>query len=755
MFATRLSIAAAVLLGLAQLAPAQWKPAKGPLTTQWTAKVSPDNAHPEYPRMQMVRKRWLNLNGLWQYAPAEEGQDPPVGKDLAGKILVPYPVESALSGVAKRIKRLWYRRTFDVPQGWLADKGRVLLHFQAVDWEATVYVNGKKLGMHRGGYDAFTFDATAALKAGAANELIVGVFDPTSDGAQARGKQVNNPRGIWYTPTTGIWQTVWIEPVAEAHIRAMRIVPDIDKSELRITVDASKAGERTAFQAVSGERTASAASDPHQLILKVPDAKLWSPDSPHLYDLKVTMTQGGKVTDEVAGYFGMRKISLGKDDKGFVRMMLNNKFVFQIGPLDQGFWPDGLYTAPTDAALKYDVEVTKKLGMNLARKHVKIEPARWYYWCDKLGLLVWQDMPSGNTTKDRPQFQTELAALVQGRGNHPCIVMWVIFNEGWGQAGKGRGPSPEGRKDTQFHVDLVRGLDPTRLICNASGWTDYAGVGDIMDIHRYPGPGAPKPEPKRAGVLGEFGGLGLPIPGHLWQSKNWGYRNMKDREQLTARYVDLLRKVYKFKDAQGLNAAVYTQTSDVEGEVNGLMTYDRAIIKPDVETVAAANQGEFPPEPIIKPVVPTSEAKGREWRFTTTEPADGWMKADFQDAAWKIGIGGFGEPTTPGAVVRTKWKTPDIWLRREFQLDTAAAGDLKLRIHHDEGVEVYVNGVLAARTKPDLYTSEYVQMPINKDAIAALKQGRNTLAVHCHQTSGGQYIDVGLCQVIQPPKKKR
>jgi len=734
----------------AQAGSAEWKPAKGPLMTRWAKDVSPDRAHPEYPRPQMVRKEWKNLNGLWQYAVAETLDAPPAGKDLADRILVPFPIASSLSGVGKRAQRLWYRRTFTVEDSWTAGGGRVWLHFGAVDWEASVYVNGKKLGSHRGGYDAFSFDVTDALKAGQANELLVGVFDPTDKGPQARGKQVSNPRGIWYTPTTGIWQTVWIEPVAAASIETLRIVPDVDHQCLRLTVTARGGDDKVvvfASASDAGKEVATAQGKPgSEIVLKIAKPKLWSPDSPHLYDLKVFLrtAANAKPCDAVASYFGMRKIALGKDAAGEMRIMLNGKFVFQIGPLDQGFWPDGLYTAPTDEALRYDIEATRKLGFNMARKHVKIEPARWYYWCDKLGLMVWQDMPSGNTTKDRKQFQRELTRLVEGMGNHPSIVMWVVFNEGWGQA-------KSNPADTKFHVDLVRKLDATRLISNASGWTDHK-VGDIMDIHSYPGPAAPKPEARRAGVLGEFGGLGLAMKGHLWKDKgSWGYRKMSDRDQLTRRYVDLLRKVHQLKIDKALSAAVYTQTTDVEVEVNGLMTYDREIIKMNVEKVAAANRGDFPPPPIVKEVVPTSQVRGIEWRYTTDKPGKGWSDEAFDDSAWKKAPAGFGTKDTPGTVVRTEWKTPDIWIRREFELPDAKFTDPHLRIHHDEDAEVYINGVKAVSAQA--FTTEYSEVAISKQAKAALKKGKNVFAVHCKQTRGGQYIDLGLVDLIPRPKK--
>ena len=495
---------------------AEWKPADGPLKTRWAKDVSPDKVLPEYPRPQMVRKDWLNLNGLW---------DVKLGDGTESRILVPFAVESALSGVMKHTDRLTYHRSFEIPKSW---RGRhVLLHFGAVDWEAKVSLNGKELGVHRGGYDAFTFDITDALRKDGAQEITVEVFDPTDLGGQARGKQKLKPGSIMYTPTTGIWQTVWLEPVGEAHIESLKIIPDLDEGCLRLTVMGSGTVEAVASDGGKQIAKGSGAAG-SELKLAISKPKLWSPDSPHLYDLRVSLKSRGKVVDAVTSYFGMRKVALGKDEKGVTRMMLNGKSVFQVGPLDQGFWPDGLYTAPTDEALRYDIEMTKKLGFNMARKHVKIEPDRWYYWCDKLGLLVWQDMPSGDkyisgnapditrTPESASEFETELHALIQGRRNHPCIVMWVPYNEGWGQW------------DTARIVEMIKKLDPTRLVDNTSGWTDR-GVGDVNDMHKYPGPGCPEPEANRAVVLGEFGGLGLPVSDHTWQSqKNWGYRSFAD-----------------------------------------------------------------------------------------------------------------------------------------------------------------------------------------------------------------------------------
>ncbi len=571
---------------------AAWQTGAGPLKTRWAKEVSPQNALPDYPRPQMARSDWMNLNGLWDLAVAPK--DDPKPGSFTTQILIPFPIESSLSGVMQRVSendRVWYRRSFDIPRRW---RGRsILLHFGAVDFEAKAWLNGKELGEHRGGYDGFTFDITPSLSPDGHNELVVSAWDPTDAGTQPRGKQVRKPGGIWYTPTSGIWQTVWIEPVSAAHINDLRITPDLDRNSVTIQpVTTALLGAYTIEASVhDGLRKYTVSERPGQLIrIEIKNAKLWSPEHPHLYDLTVSLKLGSRTVDKVESYFGMRKISLGKDQNGFTRLMLNNEPYFQFGPLDQGFWPDGIYTAPTDAALRSDIETTKRLGFNLARKHVKVEPERWYYWCDKLGLLVWQDMPSGDRyirprdadierlPESSTEFEQELKALVTGRGNHPCIVMWVPYNEGWGQW------------NTAHVVDLVKQLDPSRLVDDASGWTDRH-VGDVNDMHKYPGPGAPEPEQNRAIVLGEFGGLGLPISGHTWQAeKNWGYRSFTNSVALTSAYLDLTSKLFPLIHEKGLSAAVYTQTTDVEVEVNGLMTYDRELIKMDLKKISEANR---------------------------------------------------------------------------------------------------------------------------------------------------------------------
>ncbi len=717
----------------------EWKPAKGPLATRWTETVTPKNAHREYPRPQMVRDNWTNLNGLWQYAITAVGADQPVEFD--GNILVPFPIESALSGVMKPVgadKQLWYRRTFATPQR--REDTRLLLNFGAVDWQAQVLINGQLVGTHQGGYDPFTFDITDALRDADDQEIVVVVWDPTDQGDQPRGKQVLKPEGIWYTAVTGIWQTVWLEVVPERYVSGLTIVPDVDSGTVAITAKLGGAARvepdrEMRVEVLDGSRAVADVTGPAISTIKVPvpDAKLWSPDEPFLYDLRITLA--GRDPDTVHSYFGMRKIALGKDEAGANRLLLNGEPLFQYGPLDQGWWPDGLYTAPNDEALRYDVEMTKKLGFNMARKHVKVEPARWYYWCDKLGLLVWQDMPSGNNASFQGQrnFERELAAMIDARSNHPSIIMWVPFNEGWGQ------------HDTGRIVEFVRQRDPSRLVNNASGWTD-ASTGDVHDIHSYPGPSAPAIEEKRAAVLGEFGGLGLPVKGHTWQDeKNWGYRSFTTPEALTDAYVELLTRLRPLI-GQGLAAAVYTQTTDVEIEVNGLMTYDREVSKMDPDTIASAAAKLYLPPPSVEVVVATSEHEPQSWRYTLEQPADGWEKADFDDAKWDSGPGGFGRANTPGTVVRTEWHTDDIWVRRTFELDEPPA-EAHLLIHHDEDAEVYINGVRVAELKG--YTTAYIVYPLSAEAQKAFRAGRNVLAIHCHQTGGGQYIDAGIVNLVE------
>ncbi|RIX50796.1 DUF1349 domain-containing protein [Paenibacillus nanensis] len=564
------------------------------IMTPWADDVDPANVLPEYPRPQLARDAWLNLNGEWEFQAARVGEALPAGQTLKEKILVPFAAEAKLSGINRVEDLMWYKREFTVPSEW--DGQRVKLNFGAVDYLATVYVNGQNVGSHKGGYTSFSFDITDYLVEGE-NELIVHVLDKSDMGEdQAVGKQtVKKLGGIWYTSVSGIWQTVWLEPVAAAHIEKLDMATDIQEEVLKLTAPAAgaQAGGYTVEAVVSagGETIGSATGEPGKEIrVAIPDARLWSPDDPFLYDLKVYLKNGDTVVDEVTSYFGMREIKLGKVD-GITRPMLNGEFVFQMGPLDQGFWPDGIYTAPTDEALRFDIEAVKRVGMNTIRKHIKVEPARWYYWADKLGVLVWQDMPSledrqynrGSDISDaaKAQWLKEYKEMVDQLRSVTSIIVWTVFNEGWGQFDQG------GAK-TREATAYVESLDSTRLVNSTSGWWD-AGAGDLIDMHSYPAPNSPAPSDTRAAVLGEYGGLGLHVPGHEWSPLVFSYQLMNSKEQLTSQYINYIDRVKEMK-ANGLSAAIYTQITDVEYEINGLLSYDRKVEKIDFARIAKAHR---------------------------------------------------------------------------------------------------------------------------------------------------------------------
>jgi hypothetical protein len=603
-----------IFMLVAVLEAAEWKPVPGHIMTEWAKDVDPNCPLPDYPRPQLVRANWVNLNGLWDYAVVGKNDSQPT--QFQGKILVPFCIESALSGVKQKFmstERLWYSRSFTAPP--LALGERLMLHFGAVDFETVIFVNGKPVGTHKGGYDSFSCDITAAIKP-RANTLVVSVLDATG-GTQARGKQsitaINKPGGIRYTPTSGIWQTVWLEKVPEHYISSIKIVPDIDNGTVTVMVNANEGTAKVSVLdgAKTIARSEGKAGEP--IVLKIPQAKLWSPELPFLYDLDIRLG-----SDLVKSYFGMRKISIGKDEKGILRPMLNNKYVHMHGPLDQGYWPDGIYTAPTDEALRFDIEMTKKFGFNMTRKHIKIEPARWYYWADKLGLLVWQDMPSGGagsgakkfeqdgtpvSPEAAAQFELELKTMIEQHFNAPSIVWWVIFNEAWGQY------------DTPRLTKMTKDMDPTRIVCSSSGWYD-ASCGDVIDLHRYPGPPRPEPSTDRIAVNGEFGGIGLVVPGHLWvpdQTTSSMYKTATDSCDYERRFLDLWKQAYADDINPGVSGAVYTEITDIEKEVNGLMTYDRKVIKVDIKRIAAAiERREFPIAPIINIPDPILQKKTNE-----------------------------------------------------------------------------------------------------------------------------------------------
>lgn len=576
-------------------------PSGNSMRTPWTPALP--IPLPEYPRPQMTRPNWVNLNGKWNYA--IQPKENPAPQKFDGEILVPYAVESLLSGVQKSLlpeQRLWYRRRFPAPAFNKTD--RVLLHFGAVDYECQVWVNRKEIGSHRGGYLPFTFDITDALKQDE-NEIIVSVWDPTDAGLQQRGKQVLNPKGIWYTPVSGIWQTVWLEVVPEVSIASLKLTPDLDSESLTVEVTLRGAVEGVSVVAEtshSGEKIASMGEQAQGAVrIAIPNPRVWSPSDPYLYDLRVKLMRDGQVLDEVGSYFAMRKFGLMKDAQGHSRFALNNEPLFLYGPLDQGYFPDGLYTPPSEEAMLFDIEYTKQIGCNMIRKHIKVEPLRWYYHCDRLGMIVWQDMPNGglidgeviaplallfgfhrNDTRrlhrfgraekyNRVEYRAELQGMIDHLYNAACIAVWVPFNESWGQ----------------FYsvnaANWTKAYDPTRLVDHASGWFDQGG-GDFQSRHVYfKKLKRPKPD-HRAFVISEFGGYSLKISDHVWDAnKKFGYRHYASSMELTEAYLALLENELKPLIAKGLTAAIYTQTTDVEIEINGYLTYDRKVEKMDGE----------------------------------------------------------------------------------------------------------------------------------------------------------------------------
>lgn len=578
----------------------KWEPVKGNLLTRWSKEVNPEQPLPEYPRPQLKRKEWLNLNGLWNYSIRPKNEEMVTSFD--GKILVPFPVESALSGVKRKLKanqRLWYQSKFNVPSQWKNKK--ILLHFGAVDWETRIWINDKEVGSHKGGYTPFSFEISEYIKYDGENSLVVTVWDPTDKGGQGRGKQVLRPNRIWYTAISGIWQTVWLEPVSNTYVERIIVEPDIDNKLIKISlaIQNHQDIEEINIEVKDEDNIISSLKEGIDKVFSIPITvpKLWSPENPFLYDLIITLKKENTILDKIESYFGMRKISLGEEQNGIRQILLNNEYIFQYGTLDQGYWPDGLYTAPTDNALKYDIEITKKLGFNLIRKHVKVEPARWYYHCDKIGVLVWQDMPSGGPwlatrnienfketrkVSDQTDYYNELIEMVEMLFNHPSIIMWVPFNEGWGQF------------QTREVYEKIRNLDSSRLINATSGWFDF-GVGDICDRHNYPNPFMSESTnfKSRAYVIGEFGGLGLEVENHMWEIKNkHAYGYYSDAFKIMRKYSVLISKL-KDLTTKGLCAAIYTQTTDVEGEVNGLLTYDREIIKMNEDELRNLNISLF------------------------------------------------------------------------------------------------------------------------------------------------------------------
>ena len=609
-----------------------WQVGQPRLTTPWTDQVSPSNALPEYPRPQLTRARWQNLNGVWQFAGASAEEAPPVGEDLAESILVPYPTESALSGIERHEDRMWYRRTFEVPTSWQVGEGqRLRLHFGAVDHAATVWVNGTEVAEHTGGYTAFSVDVTDALAPSGPQEIVVGVEDRTDATWQPVGKQRNVPdRGIFYTGSSGIWQTVWMEPVtARAYVADLDTATDVDTDTLALTVDTGGNASGLTVRAVVRDgdvQVATAEAAPGRpLVVQVPDAHLWSPDDPFLYELEVTLRDGDQEVDRVGSYVGMREIGTVRGADGRLRITLNHEVLFLMSTLDQGFWPDGVYTAPTDQALRFDVAEAKRLGFNAIRKHIKVEPDRWYHHADTLGMLVWQDMPSMRTGGIPPpdaqaEFERQLHEVVDQHDSWTSVIAWIPFNEGWGEWS---------RQATGRIADSVAAQDPTRLVNAHSGVNCCAshgdsGRGDVIDWHAYTGPADPTPDDHRVAVDGEHGGFGLEVPGHMWFEDGHGYQMAQDDDELTRLYVENQRELIPIAQQRGISGAVYTQLTDVEHEVNGFLTYDRRVQKMDFDQVWAVNDAVVrnAARPAVSPTSSRAGTTGQDGMHASGEGHD-------------------------------------------------------------------------------------------------------------------------------------
>lgn len=739
-----------------------WAPVPGQIMTSWANDVTPENVWKEYPRPQMVRTDWLNLNGLWDFEITDRDTNK-IAINYARKILVPFCVESALSGIKETItgkQQMMYRRYFTVPSNW--NQKYLILHFEAVDYETKVWVDGKYVGMHKGGYDHFQFDITGFLSKEQKHEIKIVVWDPTNEGSQPIGKQalpaIKNVTK--YTATSGIWQTVWLEPINDVAIESIKIIPNIDNAtiSLQTKVVGATQGTRIKIQAFDQgkEIASSVAADDELVSLQLNQPKLWSPTNPFLYDLKLSLVKDGKVVDEVSSYFGMRKISMGRDHEGYMRILLNNAIIYQLGPLDQGYWPDGILTPASDQALRYDIAYLKKIGANMDRMHMKVQPERWYYHCDQLGILVWQDMVSPTKFIDTKSnlnssdFELEHNITVDQLYNHPSIIQWVLFNESWGQY------------DTERLTAALKAKDPTRLVINASGWHDKK-VGDIRDFHDYtihPAIALVTKNDDRAMVLGEAGGFDLLIPGHLWTpdlktetklKTDWtiDFKKgvVKSADELIEKYTILLDDLFQLKK-YGLNAVVYTQISDVEDEISGWMTYDRKVSKLPDTTFAALHQQFFKPTITGKYILPLSMNTAQQWNYRFTAPSNDWIK-NTTIADFKLGEAPFGIESNNAHKVNTTWNTNSLFLNKEFTL-TALPSKLSLVACNTGITDVYINGAYVMqfnnflKNDPEVKISESL---LSDKAMKLLKVGVNQLSLKFNFPSVGKpvyYYDFGI-----------
>ena len=755
-------VALFVATGLLQAA--KWEPKQAALMTTWGEQIDPEHVWQEYPRPQLVRSEWMNLNGVWEYFRRSNSIKLEAETTLSRfsrHILVPFGVESALSGIMEKdygsvaSSTLMYRRTFTLTNAF--NNKRTLLHFGAVDWRCAVFVNRTLVGEHDGCSDPFTFDITPYLKAEGEQELQVAVYDPCNRGGQPTGKQTLNPGSIWYTSCSGIWQTVWLEPVSYSYIERYEVVPDAATGTVRVKVIANDPTCKFYLIARDGEDMVASTEKVkagQEVTLTIPDAKLWSPDSPFLYNLDIYLCGDNcQECDRARGYFGLRTLSKGMVD-GHPAFLLNGKPIFMYGPLDQGWWPDGLLTPPSYEAMIYDLKTIKSLGMNMVRKHIKVENDLWYEWCDRNGLIVWQDMPSGSDRGDlgtkeelHQIFYNECEHIVTALKQHPSICVWVPFNEGWGQdANAGAGHTKNG-----YFVVRSADADMGRLMNAASGWTDFQ-IGDITDAHSYPSPsGTGNPGNNRVNVCGEFGGITYLIDGHLWGGNDQVYTSVENSQDYTDRFIQYTSALQGLQLDKGLWAGVYTQITDVEKEVNGILTYDRKVLKVSQEQLAAIrssiertlNQRVSGAKSVVSAA---DNGSNIMWQYTTEAPGEGWEQPGFDDSNWKRGAAGFGEITQPAARVHTKWSTPEIWIRRTFQFTNLTAEDLPnlcLRLFYDEDSEVYINGVLAMSITG--YNTSYQLFGISETARRAINlEGDNVIAIHTKQTNGGQYIDAGF-----------
>ncbi len=721
----------------------EWHPVGERIKTKWTADVSPSNAWMDYPRPQFVRNQWLNLNGLWEYAIKKKNQSAPTQFD--GKILVPFCIESSLSGVGKPLRpgeELWYRRNFDVSQ-W---KGKdIIIHFGAVDFKSTLYVNGKEVGIHEGGNDSFSYDISKYIDSSLAQqELVLSVWDPTDTDIQPRGKQTLNPKGFWYTAVSGIWQTVWLEPVNKTHIDKLHFITDINQKRVEILSELKNPQGHEEYvikvrfkdsillnkKYKSDEKLGFELTSPH----------LWSPEFPNLYNVEIELIQNGSIVDKGASYFAMRKISLGEDKNGYTKLFLNDKEVFHWGTLDQGWWPDGLLTPPTLEAMVYDMQIVKELGFNTIRKHIKVEPALYYYNADKLGLLIWQDMPSGfldihhpeqhvlpdsNVDWKRPeesaiQFKMEWKSIIDNLKFFPSIVVWVPFNEGWGQF--------ESKEITNWTM----AYDPGRLVNGISGWADRE-VGHFYDAHQYPGPGMePTSQNKgRAVVVGEFGGLGYPIKEHIWDSTrdNWGYRTYRSKDEFLNHYTQAVFNLYPEK-SRGLAAAIYTQTTDVEAEVNGLMTYDRAVTKLPKVFAQVLHTKLYDDFNKVNFIIEDAEINVNKKRVSNFDFDQYWVANINVNTQFKL-------EEFPTALT----KGQPAYSYHEFKLKHIPQ-NLAMKFSGNGDVKVYLNG--------NIIFDNYLRTKRHYDDINLgnhtryLKTGKNVLAVEVRSPTENGLFDYGL-----------